>query len=73
MAWDCGAGCSFVFSLGRHLVLNLFPFPPSTAQRIGEFYNNKGCATICINIGGSLHPAPVGDAPRTQISFRRFF
>ena len=39
MAWDCGAGCSFVFLLGRHLALNLFPFPPSTAQRIGEFYN----------------------------------
>jgi hypothetical protein len=38
--------------------------PVTTAQRIGKWKNNRQCATICINIGGSLHPAPVGYALR---------
>jgi len=35
----------FVLSLGRHLVRNLFPFPHSTAQRIGKVMNNREVAT----------------------------
>jgi len=73
MAWDCGARSFFVRIWSRHLVQSIFPFPLTTARRIGKWKNNRQCATICINIGGSLHPAPVDNAPRTKVSFRRFF
>ena len=42
-------------------------------KRIGEWKNNRQSVAICINIGGSLYSAPVGKAPRTQVSFRIFF
>jgi hypothetical protein len=42
--WDCCAGFYLAYSLGRHLVSNLFTFPLITAQNFGKFYNNKGCA-----------------------------
>ena len=51
---------------------SIFPFPVTTARGIGKWKNNRQCATIWINIGGSLHPAPVGNAPRTQVCFRGF-
>ena len=34
--WDRGDRGSISFLLGRHLVFILFPFPPSTGQKIGE-------------------------------------
>jgi hypothetical protein len=40
-AWDCGAGHSFVVLLGFHLVFSIFPFPVSTVQILGEFWNNR--------------------------------
>ena len=40
----------FFFSLGRHLVFILFPFPPSTGQKIGETWVNRGSGPVC-----SLH------------------
>jgi len=47
-----GLQCWMLFCLfiGPPSCMNLFPFLPSTAQRIGEFYNNKGCATenLCL-------------------------
>ena len=73
MAWDCGAGYFFVLIWSRHLVHSVFPFLVTTAWRTSKWKNNRRCATICINIGGSLHPAPVGNASRTQASFRGFF
>jgi hypothetical protein len=39
-ASDCGAGHSFVVLFGFHLGFATFPFPVSTAQIIGEFWNN---------------------------------
>ena len=72
MAWDCGAGYFFVLIWSRHLVHSVFPFPLTTTQRISKWKNNRQCATICINIGGSLHPAPVGNAPRTKLVFADF-
>ncbi len=44
MAWDCGAGHYFEFLLRGCLVLNIFPFPVSTAKLIGDFYNNRRSA-----------------------------
>ncbi len=44
MAWDCGAGHCFDFLLCRHLAVNIFPFPVTTAKLIGEFYNNRRSA-----------------------------
>jgi hypothetical protein len=44
LAWDCGAGHYFEFLLRRCLVLNIFPFPVSTAKLIGDFYNNRQSA-----------------------------
>ncbi len=44
MAWGCGAGHYFDFLLCRHLTLNIFPFPVTTAKLIGEFYNNRRSA-----------------------------
>jgi hypothetical protein len=37
LAWDCGAGHYFEFLICRYLILNIFPFPVSTAKFIGEF------------------------------------
>ncbi len=39
-ASDCGAGHSFVMLFGSHLGFAIFPFPVSTAQSIGELWNN---------------------------------
>ena len=33
-----------------YLVSNLFPFPLSSAQRVGMCYNNKGCAAFAFLI-----------------------
>jgi hypothetical protein len=72
MAWDCGAGCSFSFSLGCHLEMNQFPFPPSTAQTIGKVKNNKQCTTglfppvmLRQSIGAAIDAAQIGQALRT--------
>ncbi len=43
-AWDCGDGCPFVFSFCRYLVLNLFPFPRTPAQLLGNDLLIKECA-----------------------------
>jgi hypothetical protein len=43
-ASDCGARDSFEFLFRRRLVLNIFPFPVSTAKLIGEIYNNRRSA-----------------------------
>jgi hypothetical protein len=40
-ASDCGAGNSFVVSFGFHLDFAIFPFPVSTTQIIGEFWQNR--------------------------------
>jgi hypothetical protein len=40
-ASDFGAGHSFVVSFGFHLGFTIFLFPVSTAQIIGEFWNNR--------------------------------
>jgi hypothetical protein len=40
-ASDCGAGHYFIDLVGLHLDFTLFPFLVSTAQFIGEFWNNK--------------------------------
>ncbi len=40
-AWDCGAGHSFVVLLGFHLAFTIFPFPVSTVQILGEFWDNR--------------------------------
>jgi hypothetical protein len=42
--WDCGAGHYFEFLICRRLVLNIFPFPVSTAKLLGDFYNNRWSA-----------------------------
>ncbi len=44
MTWDCGAGHYFDFLLRRCTVLNIFPFPVTTAKLIGKFYNNRRSA-----------------------------
>jgi hypothetical protein len=44
MAWDCGAGHYLDLLLRRRLALNIFPFPVTTAELIGEFYNNRRSA-----------------------------
>ncbi len=44
LAWDCGAGHYFDFLLCRCLTLDIFPFPVTTAELIGEFYNNRRSA-----------------------------
>jgi hypothetical protein len=44
LAWDCGAGHYFELFLRRRLVLNIFPFPVSTAKLIGDLYNNRRSA-----------------------------
>ncbi len=46
MAWDCGAGHSFQGLIRRRLMLNIFPFPVSTAKFIGNFYNNRRSTAI---------------------------
>ncbi len=43
---DCCAGWYFDFLFSCHLVLNLFPFPLSSDQRVGMCYNNKGYAAF---------------------------
>jgi hypothetical protein len=43
-AWDCGAGHYFEFLFRCRLVLNIFPFPVSTAKLLGDFYNNRRSA-----------------------------
>jgi hypothetical protein len=43
---DRGDGCYFSFLFSCYLVSNLFPFPLSSAQRVGMCYNNKGCAAF---------------------------
>jgi hypothetical protein len=45
LAWDCGAGHYLEFLIHHCLVLNIFPFPVSTAKFVGEFYNNRRSAT----------------------------
>jgi hypothetical protein len=40
-ASDCGAGHSFVVLFGFLLGFVIFPFPISTAQIKGEFWNNR--------------------------------
>jgi hypothetical protein len=72
MAWDCGAGCSFAFSLGCHLEMNQFLFPASTAQRIGKVKNNRQCATglffpfmLRQSISAAIDEAQMGQALRT--------
>jgi hypothetical protein len=44
MAWDCGAGHYFDLLIRRRLVWNVFPFPVSKAESIGEFCNNRRSA-----------------------------
>ncbi len=41
---DCGTGHSFEFLFCGHLVLNIFPFPVSTANLVGKIYNNRRSA-----------------------------
>jgi hypothetical protein len=43
-ASDRGAGQRFIVKVSLHLVFSLFPFPDSTTQFIGEFYNNRRSA-----------------------------
>ncbi len=46
MAWHCGAGhyLDLDFLIRRHLVLDIFPFPVSTAKLIGNLCNNRRSA-----------------------------
>ncbi len=44
LAWDCGAGHYYEVSIRCRLVLNIFPFPVSTAKLLGDFYNNRQSA-----------------------------
>jgi hypothetical protein len=44
LAWDCGAGPYFEFLIRRCIVMNVFPFPVSTANLLGDFYNNRRSA-----------------------------
>ncbi len=55
LAWDCGAGHYFQVLICRRLVLNIFPFPVSTAKFIGDFYNNGRSAAIsCLRFAYSF-------------------
>ncbi len=50
-----GAGHYFDFLLRRHLALNIFPFPVTTAKLIGEFYNNRRSAALgCLRFAYSF-------------------
>jgi hypothetical protein len=40
-AWNCGTGRFYVVLLRLHLVFTIFPFPVSTAQFIGKFWQNR--------------------------------
>jgi hypothetical protein len=44
LAWDCGGGHYIEFLFRRRLVLNIFPFPVSTAKLLGNLYNNRRSA-----------------------------
>jgi hypothetical protein len=44
LAWDYCAGHYFEFLIHRRLVLNIFPFPLSTAKLLGDFYNSRQSA-----------------------------
>jgi hypothetical protein len=43
-ASDHGAGHCIIVEVSLHLVYSLFPFPFSTVQFIGEFWNNRRSA-----------------------------
>ncbi len=45
MASDCDAGYSFFVLFGFHPDFAIFPFPVSTAQIIGEFWENRSSGT----------------------------
>jgi hypothetical protein len=48
LTWDCGAGHYFGVFFHLRLVLNIFPFPVSTAKLLGDFYNKwRSAANVC--------------------------
>jgi hypothetical protein len=77
LAWDCGAGHYFEFIIHRRLVLNIFGFPVSTANLLGDFYNKRQSAAnsflrfsysfvfLSSTIGPAIRTPPIGIAQRT--------
>jgi hypothetical protein len=55
---------NFANSVGRHLILNIFLFPVSTVQLIGEYVAPNSIGAIYksapLNIGEVLHAALIG-------------
>ncbi len=61
--------------------MSLFPFPVSTTQFIGKFWNNRWSgmsdlapvllALYSNNIGAAMRPALIGEAVRTRRAFKQ--